>query len=132
MEFRGLDHLAILVSDTERALGVWRDRFGFSVVGSEVVNNGTIQLTHVDLGNTHLQLVQPLSEDHPLQVWLAQHGEGLHHLCLRVDDVDRAAEQAARHGLPAGESRPHQGAEGKQALFLDRTATGGIQVELTG
>lgn len=130
--YNGLDHLAILVADTEVALHLWRDRFGFPVVLSEVVNEGTIRLTHLDLGNTHLQLVQPLSYDHPLWSWIEENGEGLHHLCLAVDDVSVAAELAAERGLPPGEGRPHQGTAGKQALFLDRGATGNVQVELTG
>jgi methylmalonyl-CoA/ethylmalonyl-CoA epimerase len=130
--FRGLDHIAVVVADTEAALEVWRDRLGFPVVLTEEVNEGTIRLTHLDLGNTHLQLVEPLSEDHPMRDWVEEHGDGLHHLCLKVDHVAEAAEQAAERGLPPAESRPHQGTAGKQALFLDREATGNVQVELTG
>lgn len=130
--FKGLDHLAIVVDDTETSLELWRDRFGFPVVVSEVVNKGTIRLTHLDLGNTHLQLVQPLSEDHPLQAWLKTHGTGLHHLCLAVDDVEEAAKEAARRGMPPAQSRPHQGTAGKKAIFLDLAATRNVQVELTG
>lgn len=130
--FQGLDHLAVVVDDTESALELWRDRFGFPVVLSEVVSDGTIRLTHLDLGNTHLQLVQPLSEGHPLWDWLDKHGTGLHHLCLAVDDVGVASEEAARLGLPPAESRPHQGTAGKLAIFLDLAATENVQVELTG
>ena len=68
---KGLDHLAIVVANTEEALKVWRDKFGFPVLYSEAVNNNTILLTHLDLGNTQLQLVEPLVADHPLQAWLA-------------------------------------------------------------
>lgn len=130
--FRGLDHLAIVVPDTEAALKVWRDRFGFPVLFSEVVNEGTTRLTHLDLGNTQLQLVQPLTQDHPLAEWLRAHGPGLHHFCLAVENVEQAAEQGARQGLPPGQPRPHQGTRGKRALFLDRAATDGVPVELTG
>lgn len=130
--FNGLDHLAIVVPDTEAALKIWRDRLGLPVLFSETVNNETVLLTHLDLGNTHLQLVQPLTDDHPLWEWLAANGPGLHHLCLGVDDVGAAFEGAAERGLPPGEPRPHQGTQGKRALFLDRQATGGVQVELTG
>ena len=88
--FNGLDHLAIVVPDTEAALAIWRDRFGFPVLLSEKVNGDTLLLTHLDLGNTQLQLVQPLTADHPLWAWLREHGPGLHHLCLAVDDVGQA------------------------------------------
>lgn len=130
--FRSLDHVAIVVPDTEAALEVWRDRFGFPVRFSEVVNDGTLRLTHLDLGNTHLQLVQPLTQDHPLTEWLRVNGSGLHHLCLTVDDVGVAAEQLDGYGLAPGETRPHQGTQGKRALFLDHVSCGGIRVELTG
>ena len=72
--FTGLDHLAIVVPDTEEALKTWRDRFGFPVLFSEVVNDGATRLTHLDLGNTQLQLVEPLKQDTPLAEWLQQHG----------------------------------------------------------
>lgn len=130
--FKGLDHLAIVVPDTEEALKIWRDKFGFPVLFSEAVNNETVLLTHLDLGNTHLQLVQPLVEDHPLTEWLKANGPGLHHFCLKVDDVGQAYEQTARLGLPPAGPPPHQGTQGKRALFLDAKATDNVRVELTG
>jgi len=130
--FNGLDHLAIVVADTDEALKVWRDKFGFSVLYSEAVNDGTVLLTHLDLGNTELQLVQPLTADHPLQAWLEANGPGLHHFCLQVENVGEAFVKTAEMGLPPGEERPHQGTQGKRALFLDKNETDGVQVELTG
>ncbi len=124
----GLDHLAIAVPDTGAALKLWRDTLGFTVLYSEDVNNATVRLTHLDLGNAHLQLVEPLTPDHPLRAWLAQHGPGLHHFCLKVDDVDEAMKASP---VPTA-SQPHQGTQGKRALFLDKAATQGVQIELTG
>lgn len=126
--FQGLDHVAIVVPDTDSALALWRDTFGLKVLYSEDVNGGTVRLTHLDLGNTHLQLVQPLTPDHPLQAWLSRNGAGLHHLCFGVEDV---AEAKAAAPVPAAPNM-HQGTQGKRALFLDQTATQGVQVELTG
>lgn len=127
-----LDHLAIAVSSTDEALVVWRDRLGFPVVGSEVVNDGVVRLTHLDLGNTHLQLVEPLTPDHPLQAWLAHHGPGLHHFCLGVDDVAESHAELIAAGLAPEAPLPHQGTEGRRALFLARAATQNVQVEITG
>jgi methylmalonyl-CoA epimerase len=130
--FRRLDHLAIAVSSTEEALKLWRDQLGFPVVCSEVVNGGVVRLTHLDLGNTDLQLVEPLTPDHPLQGWLAQHGPGLHHFCFRVDDVAETHADLIAAGLAPETPLPHQGTEGKRALFLARAATQNVQVEITG
>jgi len=132
MNFNGLDHFAIVVPDTEEALKIWRDRFGFPVLLSEAVNDETILLTHLDLGNTHLQLVQPLHDDHPLAEWLKVNGPGLHHFCLAVNNVDAAREEAEKTGVSPAAPQPHQGTQGKRAQFLDRAATGNVQVEITG
>src|SRR6516164_1245192 len=126
--FRSLDHVAIVVPDTEAALKVWRDRVGLAVLLSEVVNNGAVRLTHLDLGNTHLQLVEPLTADHPLRRWLAENGEGLHHFCLKVENVDDVSESTPE--LVA--ASPHEGIDGKRALFLDRRRTQDVLIEVTG
>lgn len=131
MKHQGLDHLAIAVPDTVAALKIWHDQLGFPIVGSEIVNGGVVRLTHLDLGNVHLQLVEPLTPDHPLQGWLKQNGPGLHHFCLKVDDVGAARTALQAAGL-AGEAAPHQGTQGKRALFLTKTVTQGVQVEITG
>ncbi len=132
MNHHGLDHLAIVVPSTEDALKIWRDRLGFPVVCSEVVNGGVIRLTHLDLGNTHLQLVEPLTPDHPLVGWLAEHGPGLHHFCFKVGDVGVAHGELIAAGLAPTTPLPHQGTQGKRALFLSNQSTQGVQVEITG
>jgi methylmalonyl-CoA/ethylmalonyl-CoA epimerase len=130
--FKGLDHVAVVVPDTEKALGFWRDRCGFPVLLEEVTDDGALLLTHLDLGNTRLQLMQPLDDGHPLWDRLKADGPGLHHLCFAVDDVGSALEETARMGVPANGSQPHRGTQGKRAAFLDKGFTGGVQVEFTG
>lgn len=130
--FNGLDHIAIAVPDTDEALQVWRDKFGFKVLYSEKVNNDSVLLTHLDLGNTQLQLVQPLTKMHPLWDWLEKNGgPGLHHFCLNVNDVSEASEALRSRNIEPAPA-PHQGTQGKRALFIQKQATAGIQVELTG
>jgi methylmalonyl-CoA/ethylmalonyl-CoA epimerase len=128
MKHQGLDHLAIAVPDTEAALKIWRDSMGFPLLYSEVVNGGTVRLTHLDLGNTQLQLVEPLTPDHPLQAWLAKNGPGLHHFCMKVEDVEDVQLDSP---VPTA-ANPHQGTQSKRALFLDKAATQGVQMEVTG
>jgi methylmalonyl-CoA/ethylmalonyl-CoA epimerase len=128
MKHQGLDHLAIAVPDTDEALKIWRDTLGFPLLYSEVVNGGTVRLTHLDLGNTQLQLVEPLTPDHPLQAWLAKNGPGLHHFCMKVDDVAEAMAVAPVTTTVT----MHQGTQGKRALFFEKASTQNVQVEVTG
>lgn len=124
-----LDHVAIVVPDTEQALHVWRDLVGLPLLFSEVVQDETIRLTHLDLGNTELQLVEPLVPEHPLQDWLAQRGVALHHLCFETEDLD--AVFGDDHGLPLAPARPlpHEATLGRRAVFLDATDTS-VVIEL--
>jgi len=101
------------------------------VLYSEVVNGGSVRLTHLDLGNTQLQLVEPLTPDHPLKGWLAKHGPGLHHFCFKVTDVGTALADLSTAGIPMAPA-PHQGTQGKRALFINASATQGVPVEITG
>ena len=117
--FKSLDHIAIVVHDTDAALGFYRDQLGLPVVDDEVIASGGVRLTHLDLGNIHLQLVQPTTADHPLQEPLRERGEGLHHLCLLVDDVPETVKKLPEQGLAARATAPHDGPNGRSAAFLD-------------
>jgi methylmalonyl-CoA/ethylmalonyl-CoA epimerase len=131
MNHNGLDHLAIAVANTEEALKIWRDKLSFPVLYAEKVNNETVLLTHLDLGNTQLQLVEPLVPDSPLAKAVAERGSHLHHFCLLVDDV-AATQSELTDGQLATAPNLHQGTKGKRALFIDKAETDGVQVEVTG
>lgn len=130
--FQSLDHIAIVVKDTEEALKFYRDVLQLPVVVSEIVNTPPVRLTHLDMGNTELQLVEPIDDDHPLQAYLAEHGEGLHHLCFRVDNVSHIIDSLPQHGLKARSPFPHSGPRNRQAGFIDPENTRGVLFEFTG
>lgn len=131
MQFKGLDHIAIVVADTDAALTFYRDQLGFKLIASEIVNEPPVRLTHLDMGNTQMQLVQPVSVDHPLTAWLEEHGEGLHHICLKVWDVLAAMAWLPENGLAPRGATPHAGIQGRKAIFIDPTTTRGVQFEIT-
>lgn len=129
---QALDHFASAVPSTNDALKIWRDKLGFPVICSEVVNDGGVRLTHLELGNPHLPLVEPLTPDHPLPAWLLKNGPGLHHVGFRVDNVDTSYTGLIAAGLAPATPPPHQGTQGKRARFLTTAPTQGVQVEITG
>jgi methylmalonyl-CoA/ethylmalonyl-CoA epimerase len=131
MNFTGLDHLAIAVPNTEAALKIWRDKLGFQVVLAEKVNNNSVLLTHLDLHNVHLQLVEPLIPDSPLAQAVQEKGQHLHHFCLLVDDVATSKAELTESGITTAPNL-HQGTLGKRALFVSASETEGVQLELTG
>jgi len=129
--FKELDHIAIVVDDTEDSLAFYRDILGLEVLFSEVLDDQPVMLTHLDLGKCHLQLVEPLTEDHPLKTYLLRHGENIHHICLRVANVLNAMQELAGCGLPPQDPKPRSGPQGRKAAFIDPANTRGILFEIT-
>ena len=130
--FNRLDHIAIVVRDTEQALAFYRDQMGLPVVLSEEIPSGGVRLTHLDLGNLHLQLVEPLEDEHPLHEFLDQRGEGLHHLCFQTDEVGQTLAALVERGMKPRSERPHDAPRGRKAGFIDPKTTRGVIWEMTG
>jgi methylmalonyl-CoA/ethylmalonyl-CoA epimerase len=123
-----LDHVAVLVADTETALLHFRDHLGLTVVAVDEPPEVPVRLTYLDLGNAWLQLVEPLDPEHPLAAQLKEDGEGLHHICLGVDDV----EAERRRIGPAGVEPPPLGSgRGRPAGFPGGEPAHGVRIECT-
>jgi methylmalonyl-CoA/ethylmalonyl-CoA epimerase len=125
---RALDHVAVMVADTEAALRHFRDRLGLPVVAVDEPPEVPVRLTYLDLGNTYLQLVEPLDPAHPTAAWLAANGEGLHHICLGVDDVTG---ELARIGPPGVPVPPLGSGRGRPAGFPAGDPPHGVRIECT-
>jgi len=125
-QLRRLDHVAIVVRDTEEALRFYRDHLGLRVASSEEIPAPPVRLTHLDAGNAYVQLVEPLTSDSALARWLDEHGEGLHHLCFGVDDVPASIADLSDDGSPVtlGSGR------GRVSGFVSATDSHGATIEL--
>jgi methylmalonyl-CoA epimerase len=124
---RRLDHVAIAISDTEAALVYFRDRLGLPVTGSETIESPHVRLTYLEAGGVSIQLVESLDPDTPIAHWIAERGEGLHHICFEVDD---ALEAARRYANAQEEPIPARG-EGWLSAFSPGDASHGVRVEFT-
>lgn len=130
--FKKLDHIAIAVRNTEDALSFYRDKLRLPVLKREVLEGPGVELTHLDMGNVELQLVQPLSNDHPIAKFIDERGEGLHHLCWDAgDDIEAAMAGLAEYGLEAKPNEPHPAPLGGSAAFIEPSLTRGVLWEMT-
>jgi methylmalonyl-CoA/ethylmalonyl-CoA epimerase len=124
-----LDHVAVAVQDTDRALEYFCGRLGLEVASSEEIPVPHVRLTYVDAGSIFIQLVEPLDDDSPIAAYLAEHGEGLHHIAFGVEDVPGTAAALADSGAPdvtVGSGR------GKPSAFVPGPLHHGVRVEVTG
>lgn len=124
-----LDHLGIAVNDLGRAVPTWEATLGVRASPPEAVPTQRVRVAFLDAGNTHLELLEPSDADSAVGRFLAQRGEGLHHLALSVVDVNAAlAEVEARGGrLVDRTARP--GARGRTVGFAHPSAHHGVLVE---
>jgi methylmalonyl-CoA/ethylmalonyl-CoA epimerase len=125
---RRLDHVAIVVRDTESALAHFSGRLGLQVVHQDELESPAVRLTYLDAGNAFLQLVEPLDPESELGRWLASHGEGLHHLCFGVDDVSTAVAELSNKTT----DRPVLGqGRGRVSAFVRDGSPHGVVLECT-
>jgi methylmalonyl-CoA/ethylmalonyl-CoA epimerase len=124
---RRLDHVAVLVRDTEVALRFYRDRLGLRLASTEEISTPHVRLTYLDTGNAYIQLVEPLDAESPLTATLDREGEGLHHICFGVDDVAAAVEALSDDGAPVtmGAGR------GRVSSFVTNGGSRGVRIECT-
>lgn len=130
--FKKLDHIAIAVRNTDEALTFYADQLSLPVLQSEVLAGPGVRLTHLDMGNVELQLVEPLADDHPIAKFLDERGEGLHHLCWCTnDDIQTAMANLDEFGLSAKANEPHAAPNGGSAAFINPDQTRGVLWEVT-
>lgn len=121
----GLDHVAIAVRDLEAGLPYYVERLGLALLGREELPAAGVRVAYLRAGATTLQLVQPLGAG-PIADFLAERGEGLHHLCFAVADIPAALAALA----PGAAVAVVPGGRGRQACFLPPQPSG-LRVELT-
>jgi len=118
-----IDHIGVMVADADAAVGTFTAQFGFVTTDDWIEPDGAFRLVYLDSGDTTMQLVQPLTQG-PLMDDLNSRGEGLHHVCFLVDDLDHAI------GDNPTNSDPYVGGRGSRVCFLAERRHG-VLVELT-
>lgn len=123
---KGIDHVALIVRDIESSLAYFTGQLGLPVLRDEVTAaSGGARLVFLDAGNVAIQLVCPTGPEGPMAEHLATHGDGLHHICLTVDNIDASlAALAPDAGVPVA-----IGGRGRRTAFLPGRP-GGLVTEL--
>lgn len=131
LETGSLDHVAVAVHDLDEALSLYGDLLGAEVAYREEVEGQGVEVAFLDLpGESRLELVAALGEGTPVGRFLERRGPGLHHVCFRVPDLERALRRLDDAGVPLVDRRPRRGARGSRIAFVRPDAFGGVLVEL--
>ena len=124
-----IDHLGIAVKSLAAAKGIY-EKLGLTISAEEVVESEQVRLVMVPVGETRLELLEPLSESSPIAKFIAKRGEGLHHVSLRVPDLAAAVERLEKDGVQLVSKEMKIGAGGHRFVFVHPSSAGGVLLEL--
>jgi methylmalonyl-CoA epimerase len=128
MMIKQISHLGVAVKDLEEAREFYRSVLGFQSSEPIIGGDGTIRVSLIDAGNAVIELLQPIGKEGVMAKFLEKRGEGFHHICYEVDDINAAVSSLKASGIDIiGEPKP--GAEG-MSIFLHPRGTHGVLVEL--
>ena len=126
----GLDHVAIAVSDLDEAIALYRDVLGLKLHSIEEVPEQKVRTAIFGEGVGRVELICPTEKDTGVARFLEKRGEGLHHICIEVPDIEAAMRDLKARGAPLIDETPKPGAGGARVAFVHPKGTHGVLVEL--
>jgi methylmalonyl-CoA epimerase len=124
-----IDHLGIAVRSLAASKSFY-EKLGLSISAEETVEAEQVRLVMVPVGESRLELLEPTSENSPVAKFMSKHGEGLHHVSLRVPDLTAVVERLKREGIRLVSNEIKVGAGGHRYVFVHPTSAGGVLLEL--
>ena len=128
MEF-SIDHLGIAVKSLAAAKSIY-EKLGMQVSPEETVEEEKVRLVMVAVGESRLELLEATAEDSTIAKYIAKRGEGLHHICLRVSDLEVAVAKLKSDGVRLVSNEIKVGAGGHRYVFVHPQSAGGVLLEL--
>jgi methylmalonyl-CoA/ethylmalonyl-CoA epimerase len=125
-----IDHVGVAVENIDAALALYRDALGMPLVHRETVAEQGVDAALLDVGDGHIELLEPLGPETPVGRFLARQGPGLHHVAYRVANVEDALSALAGAGLRLIDEQPRTGIRGSRVAFLHPASTGGVLTEI--
>jgi len=124
-----INHVAIAVQDIDAALKFWEQTFGLELNHVEEVPSQKSKVAFLPLGESEIELVQPTTSDSGLANFLEKRGEGMHHICIEVEDIDATLAELKSKGVRLINDVPEE-LPGRKMAFVHPKAANGVLVEL--
>jgi methylmalonyl-CoA/ethylmalonyl-CoA epimerase len=128
--FGRIDHIGVAVDDLEEAVALYGERLGMPLQHRETVEEQGVEAVLLGVGESHVELLRPLSPDTAVGRFLARSGPGLHHVAYGTDDIQSALDAVRGAGLQLIDEQPRTGIRGSRVAFLHPKSTGGVLTEL--
>lgn len=125
-----IDHIAVVVEDMDAALGFWQKALGLVCESQQEVAEEAVEIAMLNVGDSHIELVRPTTEDSGIARYLEKRGQGMHHICLQVPDIVASLAELVANGVELINETPRTRDNGTQYAFVHPRSTGGVLVEL--
>ncbi len=125
-----LNHIGIAVRSIENQLKVWKDVLGMELIEVMEVPEQKVLVAILTVGDTHIELLEALDETSTIHKFIKKRGEGLHHLCFGVENIEQVLHDMKTGGARLIDEVPKIGASGKKIAFVHPDSTGGVLIEL--
>lgn len=124
-----IDHIGIAVKSLDNALKFY-ETLGIKPYHFEEVESQKVKTAFIKVGDTNIELLESTSEEGPIAKYIAKKGEGIHHICYKVESVESALEKMKDEGFKLIDENPKPGAHGKIVAFIHPKSTNGVLTEL--
>ncbi len=128
--FDRIDHVGIAVEAIDPALALYEQAFELKLVHREVIEEQGVEAVLLDLGENHVELLQPLGPDTPVGRFLERSGPGMHHIAYQVSDIEGELERLRAAGIKLIDEQPRIGIRGSLVAFAHPKYTGGVLTEI--
>jgi methylmalonyl-CoA/ethylmalonyl-CoA epimerase len=125
-----VDHIGIATHQIGEALALWRDVLGMKIDSMEEVTEQGVRVAMLPIGESHIELLEPLSAETPVGKFLAKRGPGVHHIAIRVTDIRASLAQLKQEGIRLIDENPRVGAGGCLVAFVHPSSANGVLLEL--
>lgn len=126
-----LNHIAIAVKSTEERLKIWQHVLNLKLEFIKDVPDQKVKVAVLDINGQHIELLEPLEETSTISKFIEKKGEGLHHLCFEVENIESMLLNMKKQGIKLIDEVPKIGASGKKIAFIHPKDMGGVLIELT-
>jgi methylmalonyl-CoA epimerase len=125
-----IDHIGIAVKSLAEAIKVYEDAMGLKVSGYDQVDDQGVRVAMLNIGESRIELLEPLGPDSPIEKFMTKRGEGIHHIAVQVDNIEQALERLKSQGVRLVDSVPRRGADNTRVAFIHPSSTHGVLLEL--
>jgi len=125
-----INHIAVAVNNVEEAANFYQNVLGLTLSRVEVVTAQKTKVGFFKIGDSNIELVEPAEPDSPLVKFLEAKGQGIHHICFEVDDIESVIRDFVEKGATMVDQKPRPGAHNTKVAFIHPKSSNGVLIEL--